>query len=70
MKTLKSLSILSIMIFITTACSKQQIYYGLKESQKNECRKLIHQSEYEECMSQHRESYEQYEMKREDVLKK
>ena len=70
MNMLKSLFILSVLLFITTACSKQQVYYGLKESQKNECRKLIHQSEYETCMSQHNESYEQYQMKREEALKK
>ena len=70
MKLLKTFFILVISILVLAACSKQQVYYGLKESQKNECRKLVHQEQYEECMSQHSESYEQYQMKREDIMKK
>jgi len=51
-------------IFILYGCSSKQMYYGLQQSQRIECQKIVDKTEYDECMARLNESYEQYEKER------
>jgi hypothetical protein len=52
---------------LTTACSNQNWYIGAQSAHKAHCMKQP-VSEYEDCMQQTSESYNEYELKRQDVL--
>ncbi len=57
-----------LFVIALTACSKQSWYQGAQSSQHAHCMKEP-LSEYEECMRQSDESYQNYEKKREDLIK-
>jgi len=62
----------NIIVVITAvmlaACSKQAWYTGAQSSQTTHCMKEP-LSEYDDCIEQSGESYEQYKQKREDLMK-
>jgi len=62
-----SVSVILLSTLLTTACSKQNWYAGAQSAQKAHCMKQPI-SDYEECMQQTSESYNEYEIKRQDVL--
>ncbi|WP_148212473.1 hypothetical protein [Hahella chejuensis] len=51
------------------ACSTEQAYYAMRENQRQQCEKYIEQSQYEACMKQANESYDDYERRRKELAK-
>jgi len=64
---LLSVTVILLSTLLSTACSKQNWYAGAQAAQEAHCMKQP-TSEYEECMQQTSESYNEYEIKRQDVL--
>lgn len=50
------------------ACSNEQVYSAVQQNRQLECSKLL-QPEYEECMRETGMSYDEYERKRQELLK-
>ncbi|HAN29038.1 MAG TPA: hypothetical protein DD808_06845 [Halieaceae bacterium] len=50
------------------ACSNEQVYSAVQQNRQLECSKLP-QPEYEECMRETGMSYDEYERKRQELLK-
>lgn len=50
------------------ACSNEQVYSAVQQNRQLECSKLP-QPEYEECMWETGMSYDEYERKRQELLK-
>ncbi|MCG6937967.1 MAG: hypothetical protein LJE83_07310 [Gammaproteobacteria bacterium] len=65
--TLKNISIL-ILLTILSACSTRNWYVGAQSAQTAQCLKEP-AAEYEDCMQQSSESYDEYSKKREQLLK-
>ncbi|MBL4827737.1 MAG: hypothetical protein JKY66_08515 [Spongiibacteraceae bacterium] len=62
-------SALVIVVFLLSVygCTNKQAYYHAQSSQRLQCQKLPPQ-EYEMCLSQTQETYEEYERKRQELL--
>ena len=51
------------------ACMNKGVYVSLQKHQELRCNK-VPESDYESCMKEARESYEDYQGKREEIIKK
>jgi hypothetical protein len=51
------------------ACSNQQLYDAIQQNRQLECQKLPG-IQYEECMKQHSQPYDEYERQRQELLDK
>lgn len=61
------LSFLSICVLsFAIGCSHQELYEAVQDNRQFECEKLSH-PQYEECMDENNESYEDYERKRKEL---
>ena len=56
-------------IAVLAACTNKQVYETIQSHERLECQKIVRQTEYQECMRQINQSYEDYEREREAVLK-
>lgn len=56
-----------LLALVGTACSNQQIYTAVQESQRIDCGKL-QQPQYEECMRELETPYDEYERERQEVV--
>jgi len=65
---LKHIPLLVISIFFICACSHEQIYSATHENRRFECQKLP-QPQYEACMKEYDQPYDDYNKSREDALK-
>ncbi|AZZ90370.1 hypothetical protein EUZ85_06410 [Hahella sp. KA22] len=54
---------------LAQSCSTEQAYYAMRENQRQQCEKYIEQSQYEACMRQANESYDDYERRRKELAK-
>lgn len=57
---------LALLFIVTAACSNQQVYTVIQEQERQECAKLP-LGQYEECMAEVDETYDDYEKAREDM---
>lgn len=64
---MKTIAILSVCLVIS-ACSNKAVYQDLQRNKRNECMQ-VPQSEYERCMRNMEQSYEDYERQRQEALK-
>jgi hypothetical protein len=53
---------------VWATCSHEQVYSAVQQNRQFECSKLP-QSEYEECMRETGMSYDEYERRRQELLK-
>ena len=53
----------------STGCSNRELYEAIQSNERLECQKMVRQIEYEECMRQVSESYEQYTQSRKEILR-
>lgn len=65
---MKLLSMLFFIPLTLSACTTSNWYHGMKASEKVQCLN-VPQSEYEDCMKNAQESYEEYKEKREELEK-
>lgn len=56
------------LISVITGCTNKQVYTAVQQNRQFECQKLP-QSQYEECMKDYDQSYEDYANDREAILK-
>jgi hypothetical protein len=61
------LAALALGLGLVQACSHQQVYDAVQQNRQFECQKLPG-SQYEECMEQYSEPYEEYERERQELL--
>lgn len=54
---------------IVTGCSKKALYSNLQNSHMHSCERLK-SNQYEDCVSQYQDSYEDYTAKRQGILNK
>ena len=54
---------------VASGCTSQQVYYAAQGWQRNECNRVIDQSERERCVSQANTTYEDYKRQTEDSKK-
>lgn len=66
-KLLGLLLVSTVLIAPLTACSKQSWYTGAQSAKTSQCMKGP-ASEYEDCMQQSSESYDEYEKNRRDLI--
>ncbi len=65
---MKPLFILLFVFLSLSACTSSNWYHGMKASEQVQCLN-VPQSEYDECMKNSNESYEEYKQKREELEK-
>lgn len=58
---------MALMLWLVPACSHQQVYDAVQQNRQLECQKLPG-TQYEECMKQFSEPYEEYERERQELL--
>ena len=56
------------LLSVLAACSNQQLYNGIQKNRQLECQKLPG-SQYDECMKEVSEPYEEYEHDRQELIK-
>jgi len=61
--------LVTVVVLLIVACSNKAIYDNIKLNNRNDCAKLP-QSQYDECMERANKSYDEYERKRKEALKK
>ena len=54
---------------IISACTNKQVYETIQSHERLECQKLVRTAEYEKCMAEVSDSYEEYTRNRDEVLK-
>ena len=54
---------------VLTACSNRQVYDAVQNNRRLECDKLPDSAQRDECLQQYSESYDEYQRKREEILK-
>jgi len=59
---------LSVFFIGTQACMNKGVYISLQKHQEIMCNK-VPESDYENCMKEAKESYEDYQLKREEIIK-
>jgi PBP1b-binding outer membrane lipoprotein LpoB len=57
------------LVFATAGCSNKAAYQNLQLNKKQECRRLP-VTEYDDCMREMAQSYEEYERQRQQAIKK
>lgn len=60
--TCKVMSLLAMILF-ASGCTNQDIYNSIQKNRQNKCSTLP-PLQYEECMKQHSETYQEYKRKR------
>lgn len=60
---------LLVLAIACSACTNKQLYETIQSNERLECQKIVRRIEYEECMRQINQSYEDYQREREQVLK-
>ena len=63
------LASLVVLMMLLTGCSNKAVYQNLQLNKQQQCRQLP-VSEYEHCMRNMAQSYEEYERQRQEALKK
>jgi len=63
---MKNIKISSIYIcaLLLVACTNQNVYELVRQNRLQECEKLPSSAVYDECIKQHKETYDEYERKR------
>lgn len=61
--------LLLCMCFTASACSNKAVYQDLQRNKRNECMQAP-QSEYDRCMRDMEQSYEDYERQRQKALRR
>ena len=67
MKTKFFLIVLAVAVFTVSGCSNRAVYQNLQLNKKQECRRLP-VTEYDDCMRDMEQSYEEYERQRKQVI--
>jgi len=60
--------VLSTLLIGTQACMNKGVYISLQKHQEIMCNK-VPESDYESCMKEAKESYEDYQLKRDEIIK-
>lgn len=68
MKAILVLAGLAIVIATGSGCSNKAVYQNLQLNKKQECRRLP-VTEYDDCMRDMEQSYEEYERQRKQTIK-
>ena len=59
--------LLLLAAWLLQACSNQQVYDAIQQNRQLECQKLPG-TQYEDCMKQYSEPYQEYERERQELL--
>ena len=65
--TRSAITALLLTVFLAQGCTSRAWYEGMKSGYDNHCA-LAPVSEYEACVSQHTDSYDEYQAKRDAVV--
>ena len=65
---MKTIALVFVCLTIS-ACSNKAVYQDLQRNKRNECMQ-VPQSEYDRCMRNMEQSYEEYELQRQEALKR
>ena len=67
-RTASTWIVMLVASWLVQACSQQQVYDAIQQNRQLECQKLPG-TQYEECMKQYSEPYEEYERERQELLR-
>ena len=58
------------LVLIITGCTTSQYYHGAKQYQINQCKQSPSNAEYDDCMKRTEETYNEYNMKLDELQAK